>query len=255
MSKYRPLDREAIPETWQSADSYTALMHADRRSFAWEWLRRHAPYRAAWRQRSVSPAAFGLLAFEDPDQPVPGARPIWAPSLDRRVIDSRPIAGPGREDDLLDIRAFANFVSVEVDECDTEYWLISDGKWMVRLDLHEGTLLGGPALLEHHLRGLDSARPKLEALRQLMALAREGAMPGALQPHEGRAPRWILELRAADACRAGASQQEIARAFFGAAIPETRWRVESESYRLRVRRLVRTARHYLADPLGGPWFD
>lgn len=62
-------------------------------------------------------------------------------------------------------------------------------------------------------------------------------------------------LQFGDALLAGASQQAIARELFGDAIAPSRWRVKSASYRLRVQRLVKAARRYLAEPLGGPWFD
>jgi hypothetical protein len=239
---------------WRSAARYKALLLADRRSFAWEWLRRTDSYRKNWLDRSLPPAAFGLLAYEDPDLATPDARPIWAPDADPRVLDSEgrdEAAGPA---DMLDVRALSDFVSVEVGAAGTEHWLLSDGYWAVRLDLHDGTLLGGPLLLEHRLRGLRGAEPRMHALERLVALASEGEMPARLRPRERRAPRWILELRTADALAAGASQQDMARAFFGTAIAEARWRLESGSYRLRVQRLIRAARRHLADPFSGPWF-
>src|SRR3546814_5220888 len=38
-----------VPD-WLLASEYAVLLFADRRSFAWEWLRRSAPYPAAWRR-------------------------------------------------------------------------------------------------------------------------------------------------------------------------------------------------------------
>lgn len=146
-------------------------------------------------------------------------------------------------------------VSVEVDAAHVEHWLLSDGHWAVRLDLHDGTLLGGPTLVEHRMTGLASAEPKIEALRQFVLLARKGWLPASLLPRERRAAQWILELRAGDALLEGVPQQAIARALFRHAIAPERWRIESASYRLRVQRLVRIARRYLAAPLSGPWFD
>jgi len=136
-----------------------------------------------------------------------------------------------------------------------EHWLLSDGHWAVRLDLHDGTLLGGPTLVEHRVTGVASAAPKIEALRQFILLARKGRLPASLLPRERRAAQWILELRVGDALLEGASQQAMARALFGRAIAAGRWRIESASYRLRVQRLVRVARRYLAAPLSGPWFE
>lgn len=202
----------------------------------------------------MPPAAFGLLAYENPDRPTPEARPIWTGERDPRVIDSTPAPDRSGADDLFDIRALADLVSVEVDDAGTEHWLLSDGLWSVRLALHDGTLLAGPVLLEHRLVGLEAAAPKIQVLKQLIALARSGDLPAVLRPHEVRTPRWILELRTADGLAAGASQQELARAFFGSVISDRNWRTLSASYRLRVQRLVRTARRRLADPLTGPWF-
>lgn len=253
MSKCGPLHVVPSPANWRTASHYKALLQADRRAFAWEWLRRHAPYRRAWHFRDVPPSRFGLLTYEDPDRATPHARPIWDTDADPMVIESWPGARGAPECDSLDIRAFADCVTVEVDENEVEHWLLSDGRWIVRLDLHEGTLLGGPVLLEHRVRGFASADPKLDALRQLGALARRGTLPPSLLPRERRAPRWVLELRTADAIADGASQQDIARAFFGGALAEDGWRAGNDSYRLRVRRLIRIARANLDNPFGGPW--
>lgn len=252
MSKRGSSDDERSPIDWRTASHYSALLKADRRAFAWEWLRRHAPYQNAWSCRDVPASRFGLLAYEDPNRATPDARPIWNADADSKVIESWPKARKASRQNSLDIRTFADFVTVEVDEEEIEHWLLSDGRWVVRLDLHEGTLLGGPVLLEHRFAGFENAEPKLDTLKQLSALAQRGAVPPSLLPRERRAPRWILELRTADAIVAGATQQEIARAFFGGAVDDG-WRSANESYRLRIRRLVRIARANLQDPLGGPW--
>jgi hypothetical protein len=136
-----------------------------------------------------------------------------------------------------------------------EHWLLSDGRWAVRLDLHDGTLLGGPVLVEHRVTGIRSAKPKLTALRQFILLAQKGNLPVSMMPRERKSAQWILELRAADALLDEAPQQAMARAFFGTAAAPQRWRLESASYRLRTQRLVKVARRRLADPLAGPWFE
>src|SRR3546814_14837813 len=85
---YTTLFRSQVPD-WLLASEYAVLLFADRRSFAWEWLRRSAPYRAAWRDREVGeivPSDFGLMKLEDPDLVTPYARPIWTPALDPRVL-------------------------------------------------------------------------------------------------------------------------------------------------------------------------
>lgn len=240
---------------WRNQAHYASLLACDRRIFAWEWLRRCPAYRAAAASRTSDPGGFGLVAFADPDLPAPEARPIWAPNIDPQVLESHVGGHASQAADQFDIRALADFVSVEVWNGTTEHWLLSNGKWCIRIDLHDGTLLGGPLLLDHHMQGLASAEPKMFALRQLVALSRHGRLPAGLQPKEVRAPRWALELRTADGLAAGATQHEMARIFFGQSVALDRWRVESGSYRLRIQRLARAARRNLSAPLDGPWFD
>lgn len=174
-------------------------MLCDRRAFAWEWLRRSPLYRRLWRRRAGLPsealAETGLLAWVDPTVPAPDARPIWSIERDPHVLSGRPASGESAADDLFDIRSVARFVSVAVDVSHREHWLLSDGCWAIRLDLHDGTLLGGPILVEHRITGLVSARPKLEALRQFVLLAQKGDLPASMMPRERKAAQWILELR------------------------------------------------------------
>lgn len=249
------LDAKSVVADWRRAAHYTALLDCDRRAFAWEWLRRSDGYRSAWSDCSADPSSFGLVAFANPSLSAPEARPIWAPDTDPQVLDSSVAGYTSRVDDAFDLLALSDFVSVEICGDDTEHWLLSDGRWTVRIDIQAGTLLGGPLLLDHHLHGMASAERKLQAMRQLIALSRHGEMPVGLHPREVRAPRWILELRTADAIAVGATHQEIARAFFGGSIADSRWRLENSSQRLRVQRLVRMAKRHLDDPLKGPWFS
>jgi hypothetical protein len=243
---------------WRLPDPYAALLVSDRRAFAWEWLRRSALYRELWAHRRRAPDSrlerLGLYDWIDPALPAADARPIWSIGRDSRVLRGRPARDDSPADDLFDVRTVAPFVSVAIDAENTEHWLLSDGHWAIRLDLHDGTLLGGPVLVEHRIAGLQSARPKIEALRQFVVLAERGRLPRSMMPRERKAAQWILELRVGDAMLAGETQQEMARILFGAAIASPRWRVENGSYRLRVQRLVRIARTRLANPLSGPWF-
>lgn len=244
---------------WRTPDAYAPLLLCDRRAFAWEWLRRSSFYRRLWARRTATTsdvlADTGLLAWVDPALAAPDARPIWSIERDPHVLSGRPASGDSVPDDLFDVRSVAPFVSVAVDASHRGHWLLSDGCWAIRLDLHDGTLLGGPILVEHRITGLVSARPKLEALRQFVMLAQRGDLPASMMPRERKAAQWILELRAGDALLDAASQQEMARALFGPSIAPRRWRLESASYRLRVQRLAKAARRRLAEPLVGPWFD
>lgn len=248
------LDAKSVVTDWRRAANYASLLACDRRAFAWEWLRRNAEYQHAWQSGKQNPGRFGLVAFADPQLGNSEARPIWAPETDPAVLRSAVSGYASRTEDHFDVRMLSRFVSVEVRDQSIEHWLLSDGQWSIRLDLHDGTLLGGPLLLEHVMQGMASAEPKLQALRQLIALSQHGELPVGLRPKEAKASRWVLELQTADALTSGATQQEIARVLFGRAIAEGRWRIESGSYRLRVQRLVRTARKNLGAPLAGPWF-
>lgn len=244
---------------WLSASDYAELRLCDRRAFAWEWLRRTPGYRRLWSVRDNPPPdaleRTGLLAWVDPALMWPKARPIWSTETDPKVLDGRLATGNACAGDLFDIRSLAPFVSVEIDASHTEHWLLSDGHWAIRLDVHDGTLLGGPTLLEYRLSGTQSAKAKLEALHQLIALSEKGSLPLPLTPRERRTDQWILELRVGDAIQAGASQQEMARVLFRDAIAPQRWRFKSSSYRLRIQRLVRIAHNRLSNPLDGPWFQ
>ncbi len=245
----------SLPD-WRLAGSYGALIHADRRAFAWEWLRRHEPYRRAWSSRACPATRFGLLTYADPDKSLREAKPMWTLELDPGVLASWPARSSRRgADDMFDVRTLRGVVSVEVDPQDIECWLFSDGQWAIRLDIHEGTLLGGPVSLQYRLEGLASAEPSMLSLRRLVALASRGTIPAGLLPQEPRAARWVLELRTADALASGASHSEMALAFFKDAVAHKGWRSENASYRLRIQRLVRAANRLLADPFDGPWFQ
>lgn len=200
----------------------------------------------------------GLIGWIDPAISAPRARPIWSGDTDPAVLESRPAAAPTEPTvpaaDALDILTVAPLVSVEV-TAEAQHWLLSDEHWAIRLDLHDGTLIGGPLLIEHRLTGLRSLGPRLTTLRQLVTLTQKGEIPTSMMPRERRAAQWILELRIADALLAGAAQQDMARHLFGGAVAPVRWRLESEEYRVRIQRLVRRARMRLAAPLEGPWFD
>lgn len=254
-----PLRGNRPGSDWLEPDAYNALLRCDRRSFAWEWLRRNWFYRGLWAARETlpvdAPKCVGLVAWVDPALASPYARPIWSTGTDPKVLKGHLAGKTATSTDLFDIRDLAPFVSVEIDANHTEHWLFSDGHWIIRLDVHGGSLLGGPAKLEYRLNGVQSAKSKLEALRQFLVLSEKGSLPKSMIPREQRAARWILELRVGDAMLAGATEQEIARELFPDMIAPKRWRQNNASHRLQVQRLVRGARNHLSNPLGGPWFE
>jgi hypothetical protein len=247
---------------WRIADQYRALLAMDRRAFAWEWLRRNARYRQAWRASvdthhhdrcSLAPK-FGLVELEDPTLPSARARPVWRADIDTGVVVADILPVEPAPDEGIDLLAIASFVTLAVDPNDHEHLLLSDGVASVRLDIMNGTLLGGRMRLAYRLSGISQLREPLMTLRRLVALILNGRFSRTLLKSERMAARWVMELRVADAIADGASHQEIARALFGGLINERRWRSEGDAVRLRVQRLGRKAEQRLRDGAHLQWF-
>jgi hypothetical protein len=245
------------PGVWRHGQHYAYLETTGRAGFAWEWLRRTSAYQEAWRQHracaAAAPGSFGLETWTDPKLPAWRARPIWRAAADPGVLavtDMRPATEPGEAIDLLPLAAWA---SVAIDRDDNEHWLISDGRWSVRIDIISGTLLGGPYEPRFELIGVAGLGRAIRAMERLRALVRARPIPAALQPDHVRTTRWIAELRTADAMAAGAPTRAIAEALFGIEAG-TSWRLDQESYRSRTRRLMRTVRQRLRAPVLDYWF-
>lgn len=235
---------------WRDAAAYAPLLEADRSIVAWEWLRREPSYREAAlrspRQRGTpAAAAWGLVAFEDPDLAAPAARPVWTAEADASVLTALACeCSSGR--DTLDLERFGAMSTIVAISDRREHLLISDGLRLIRLDVLAGTLTQGPAELRYLLSGLGSAEKPLLTLRRFLALARTGRFSRSLHPREPRARRWALILRVHDALRAEADQREIARVLLSRDAGEPRWRSQAPSLRSRAQRLVREARRMAA---------
>lgn len=246
---------------WRRSVDYEYLRTADKTMFAWEWLRRTAPYRRTWlRTRMLGPEAqaraaqdFGLVDLPSPRLNALVARPIWRAACDPHVLRARVLTDRCAHTERFDIRQLADDAAIALDDEDAEHWRFGLAGRAIRVDVHGGTLLGGPTLLQFELVGLAAVRPKLAPLDLLVGAALM-TRPRAAAACAARTDRWIAELRAADALAAGASQQDIARALFSAAVPPAAWRAGNESYRLRAQRLVRAARARLRTPLDPAWF-
>jgi hypothetical protein len=240
-----------VPD-WTDGRQYEDLLFADRRAFAWEWLRRSSAYRLSWTRRaSCDPQTFGLERFEDPAIGIPDARPLWSILIDPAVVRARPDNFHAEGSERVSLHELRALVSLSVDASGNEHVLLSDGRQQLRLDLLDGTLIGCPASLRFDLEGFSRFGGQLPALQALARLVAEGAFGN--RSRIDRHARWILELRTADALAAGASQQQIARIFFGSAVA-ARWRRADDSYRKRVQRLVAHARAHLREPLHARWF-
>lgn len=236
---------------WRDAAAYAPLLAADRSIFAWEWLRRDPGYRAAAERalegigqtddKPVPPEHWGLHAFEPPDLPAPLARPVWSADIYSYVLEAD--AGrPTEASDSIEVARIGGDTRLVTSDS-REHLLISDGLRAIRLDVLTGTLAGGPARLRYRLGGFASTEQPLLTLRRLLALWRTGQFASSLHPHEARAKRWLLMLRAQDALATGAGQREIAAELLSREAGELRWRSRCPSVRLQVQRLVRGARH------------
>lgn len=237
---------------WRDAGAYAPLLAADRSIFAWEWLRRDPGYRAAAERalegigqtddKSAAPEHWGIHAFEPPDLPASLARPLWCANFHSYVL-KMDAGQPGAATDAFDLERFRSISTIVVAPNAREHLLISDGLRAIRIDVLTGTLAGGPARLRYRLGGFASAEQPLLTLRRLLALWRTGQFASSLHPHEARAKRWLLMLRAHDALATGAGQREIAAELLSREAGELRWRSRCPSVRLQVQRLARGARH------------
>lgn len=240
-----------VPD-WRDAAAFEPLLGADRSLFAWEWLRRQETYRAAALGQLAragedevldeQPAAFkwGLHRFEDPRRSVPEARPVWR--REHHALVLRASAEPSRPSpDAFDLRAFERIATLVRGHA-SERLLLSDGFRSVRLDIRGASLRDGPVRLRFELSGLAALNPSILLLRRLAALARTGRHSRLLHPPDRRARRHVLLLRAYDALREGSSQRTIAAELLDGEAMHARWRVNAQSLRSQVQRLVRGAR-------------
>lgn len=158
-------------------------------------------------------------------------------------------ADPTR-DEGFDCDRFAHWIAIATDPQGVEHAVLSDGYRRIRLDVDEGSLArGGAVLLRYRVEGIvgPDIETRLAPVRRLAGLLRTGRFLPALFPRERRVDRLIEILRVSDALSAGASQREIAAALFGSERVGSDWRTVSDSLRSRVRRLVRGARRMRAD--------
>ena len=229
--------------------------------FAWEWLRRDERYRDcalrsleaggkgvaedAWACHAGA-GRWGLHAFEWPGRSCLTARPVWRRDIHPLVLAVT--AHPAKAaTDVFELDRFGERATVLASAGGRQHALISDGLRTLRLDVIEGSVVGGQVSLRYRLNGLEAAERPLLSLRRLLGLWRAGNFPKALYPAEARARRWILLLRTHDALAAGVGQREIAATLLDPDSLRPRWRADDPSLRSRAQRLVRGARQMAAD--------
>jgi hypothetical protein len=228
---------------WHDAAAYARLLAADRRCFAWEWLRRTPEYHLAWSSGGRSDR-FGLARLEDPGLDALVARPLWTANVDRAVLSADGRAAG--ESDRLDWSSLAPFTTIVSVGRRHKHILLSDGLRSIRVDLSVSSSVAKPAMLTWHIPSGRGVGLQLAALAQFDALIRLGRFSRSLHPPERRARRWIAMLRVHDALAIGATNREIVTEMFDVPASAARWRSAVGPWRLRVQRLAAGARACLA---------
>ena len=95
--------------------------------------------------------------------------------------------------------------------------------------------------LDYCLSGFRDLEARLEAVRRLARLRREGRLARDASDEPTGMPRRLEALRVADALRDGASYRDVAVALFGQARVRSDWRTRSDYLLSRVRRRAREA--------------
>jgi hypothetical protein len=205
-----------------------------------------APRRAALRPAAISRLGIrlngGFSFAERPEVEAPDARIIWHADLDPGTLNVTALPAPSVGPDSIDPTLLAPWLTL-VTDAQGEHAVLSDGWHHIRLDVEQGSLATGNAVILHYrFEGVVSAQPKILPLRRLLDLCRSRRFAQSLYPPDRRVARWLLALRVHDAVLSGASQSEIARVLFNDDRGSPMAGGRSDSLRSRVRRLVVDAR-------------
>ncbi len=196
---------------------------------------------AAPALRSSRPGG-GFTFAEHPDRGAPEARIIWHADLDPGTLRVAAVPSDPRDPDSVRIERLTPWLTIAVDGEGREHAVLSDGWHRIRIDIEQGSMADGEAVLLHYrLRGVASAKSKVLPLRRFLELCRSGRFARSLFPRDPRVERWLTVLRVHDALAAGASHREIGAALFGEKHVSLDWSERADSLRSRVRRLVRDA--------------
>jgi hypothetical protein len=246
---------------WRDPSAYDYTRNLTREDWAWEFLRRNPSYTAIAAQLHVAVSQFlrrspmicviasagmtetvqavGCVLCELPIHPAGFVSVFWRSDLNPAVLPVEAHPTDSRDGDAFDVRNLCHPVVVLRSGDGIEHVLLCDNIHRLQLEVRQGSLLEGPVRLRYDLAGFDKVKPKLLALRQLLALQRFGRFTRSLNLAEIHKQRWLTALRALDGVRAGASHREIASGLWGGEIVREDWRSESDYLRSRVRRTIR----------------
>lgn len=232
-------DSIGLSAPWRAAAAYLYTLDLDGSALAWEYLRRHAGYRADWLrgQSYASASHWGCRVAEDPQLDARQARPLWSAAADallqvRAVRAHDKVTGPlfslwkipGRKR----LAYTGEQLSLTV-EHGANRLLAS-----LSTELEDGSPYDLTVPLDAHLRTRLS-------WYQVQANAIQGKWPSVAAKRITRASLLHLHaLQALDASQAGAHHRDIASALFGRDAVHKRWTADSE-LRAQVRHLLTRA--------------
>ena len=235
-------------DDWRDPSNYQPLLKLDRVGWAWEWLRRNPEFVTAMPKSSVHIAtgprvitlADASLAARWGCYFAGSEGAFWSPTVCPSVLalDVEPAMAEG--EDAFDARRLAHLTTV-LRLPGAEHLLFSNGQRHLQLVVTAGSVLDGPVRFRYALSGFHQIEAKALVLQRLGHLWRQGRLPHNLSPPERRAMRWVLQLRALDGMRAGASHRGIAAGVFSEKIVREDWAGRSDYLRLRIQRLIRGA--------------
>ncbi len=225
---------------WRATAAYLYVLELDAPALAWEYLRRHPAYRAAWRRAgragTASAQSWGLLRLEDPERDARSAHPLWDDGLPSLL---HLWAAPGVASDAADGDAHASLDLWQIPgekrlaALPAGYALqVRDGARILRARLGPGVLDGQPALCAvpldarlHAQAALLAAHAARLAPRRACPAAR--ADPAAMHRVPLAAQHHLHALQALDGVRAGASQRAIAQVLYGRDRVRAQWNADS----------------------------
>lgn len=156
------------------------------------------------------------------------------------MVDAEPVyAG---HVDAIDFTGLEKRIDVLVDEQRREHVTIAADGAAISLSVRRGSLRDGPVRLSYALVGLSRLDAQLRTLRNLLGLARHGRIGSHHDFTDRSIARWAAQLHVLDALELGASARDLAALLFGEERAARDWREASDYLRLRVQRLVRSAR-------------
>ena len=238
---------------WTCCAAYVYALHLEPASRAWEYLRRNPRYARDWTRfrRGASQriaARWGLAVLIDPRLDAREACPVWATRATapvRLVRDEyRSAEGRGTPVDQFSIWHLAGRKSLFSDGADLQL-MVRSGPHSARLHVADCLCAG-----DRFAYQIPAGAAQGAALRTVAAFhALHGVPSGGRQRAVDRPGRTDLfharALQVLDGLAAGASQRELATAFFGHATVARSWRPDG-ALRAQVRYLIRRARALMA---------